>query len=86
MCIRDRSSIIRCEGDTHDRYKKLIATYYNGSMNSNAELIRQGWALAHRLYSKDYILAEKQAKKTQARGVVWEVPKALAVEKEMSSV
>lgn len=55
-------------------------------MNSNAELVRQGWALAHRRYSKDYILAEKQAKKTQARGVVWEVPKALAVEKEMSSV
>ena len=66
--------------------KKLIATCYNGSMNSNAELVRQGWALAYRRYSKDYILAEKQAKKTQARGVVWEVPKALAVEKEMSSV
>ena len=55
------SDAVRCEGDTYDRYKRLIATCYSGTVNLNAELVRQGWALAYRRYSKDYIPAEKEA-------------------------
>lgn len=33
---------VRCEGDTYDRYKRLIATCYSGTVNLNAELVRQG--------------------------------------------
>ncbi len=55
------SEPVRCEGDTYDRYKRLIAVCYSGTVNLNAELVRQGWALAYRRYSKDYISAEKEA-------------------------
>jgi endonuclease YncB( thermonuclease family) len=49
---------VRCEGDIYDRYKRLIAICYSGTVNLNAELVRQGWVLAYRRYSKDYISAE----------------------------
>jgi endonuclease YncB( thermonuclease family) len=56
---------VRCEGETFDRYRRLIATCYSGSLNLNAELVRQGWAIAYRRYSKDYISAEKEAQETK---------------------
>jgi endonuclease YncB( thermonuclease family) len=56
------SEPVRCEGDTYDRYKRLIAVCYSGTVNLNAELVRLGWALAYRRYSKEYISAEKEAK------------------------
>ena len=55
------SNPVRCEGDTYDRYKRLIAVCYSGTVNLNAELVRQGWALAYRRYSNDYISAEEEA-------------------------
>ena len=61
--------LVRCEGDTYDRYKRLIATCYNSSVNLNAELVRQGWALAYKRYSRDYISAEKEAQ--EAKRGIW---------------
>ena len=55
------SDPVRCEGGTYDRYKRLIAVCYSGTINLNAELIRLGWAMAYRRYSKDYISAEREA-------------------------
>ena len=52
---------MRCRGETYDRYKRLIAVCYSGTLNRNAELVRLGWAMAYRCYSKDYISAEKEA-------------------------
>ena len=52
---------VRCEGETYDRYKRLIATCYSGTVNLNTELVRQGWALAYRRYSKDYVAVEEEA-------------------------
>ena len=60
---------VRCEGDAYDRYKRLIATCYSGTLNLNAELVRQGWALAYRRYSKDYVSAEMEAQ--DARRGMW---------------
>jgi endonuclease YncB( thermonuclease family) len=55
------SEPVRCEGNTYDRYKRLIAVCYNDTVDLNAELVRQGWALAYRRYSKEYVSAEKEA-------------------------
>jgi endonuclease YncB( thermonuclease family) len=63
------SEPVRCEGGTYDRYKRLIAVCYSGTVNLNAELVRQGWALAYRRYSKDYISAEKYAQ--EAKRGMW---------------
>ena len=63
------SDSVRCEGDKYDRYNRLIAVCYNGTVNLNADLVRQGWALAYRRYSKDYISAEKEAQ--EAKRGIW---------------
>ncbi len=63
------SESVRCEGDTYDRYKRLIGTCYSGTVNLNAEMVRQGWALAYRKYSKDYISVEMEAQ--EAKRGMW---------------
>ena len=63
------SQPVRCEGNTVDRYKRLIAVCYAGSINLNAEVVRQGWALAYRRYSKDYVSVEMEAQ--EARRGIW---------------
>jgi endonuclease YncB( thermonuclease family) len=55
------SQPVRCEGSTHDRYRRLIGVCYANGVNLNAEMVRQGWALAYRRYSEDYVSAEDEA-------------------------
>jgi hypothetical protein len=49
------SELVGCEGYTFDRYKRLITVCCAGSINLNAEMVRLGWALAYRRYSKNYV-------------------------------
>ena len=51
-----------CKGDGRDRYKRLIAVCYIGWLNVNEQMVLDGWALAYRQYSKDYVRAEGYAK------------------------
>jgi endonuclease YncB( thermonuclease family) len=60
---------VRCEGKARDRYKRLIAVCYMGKIDLNAAIVRQGWALAYRRYSKDYVLME--AKAQEAKRGIW---------------
>ena len=53
---------VTCKGDTRDRYKRLIAVCYVGQLNINEQMIADGWALAYRRYSTDYVRAETLAK------------------------
>ena len=46
-----------------DRYKRIVAECFVGNTNLNKELVRNGWALAYRDYSKDYISDEEFAAK-----------------------
>jgi len=56
------TSEVRCEGSTKDRYKRLIATCWAGSVNLNEAMVRSGWAVAYRRYSARYVPAEDEAK------------------------
>jgi endonuclease YncB( thermonuclease family) len=56
------SQEVRCEGDDRDRYGRLIAVCYVGPFNINERMVADGWALAYRQYSKDYVRAEEFAK------------------------
>ena len=51
-----------CKGKKTDRYKRLIAVCYVKSLNINEQMVADGWALAYRKYSKDYVRAEAYAK------------------------
>jgi endonuclease YncB( thermonuclease family) len=56
---------VKCVGDGNDRYKRLLATCFAGPVNLNMEMVRRGWALAYKQYSKRYIAAEAIAKVKQ---------------------
>jgi len=52
---------IICKGRQRDRYKRLIAVCFADRKDLNAEMVRQGWALAYRKYSTDYVVQENVA-------------------------
>ena len=60
------TSEVRCEGSTKDRYRRLIATCWVGSVNLNENMVRSGWAVAYRRYSITYVPAEDEAKGNKA--------------------
>jgi len=51
-----------CKGDKRDRYKRLLAVCYVGPFDINEQMVVDGWALAYRKYSTDYVRAETFAK------------------------
>ena len=53
---------VTCKGDTRDRYKRLIAVCYVGPLDINERMVTDGWAIAYRKYSMDYVRAETFAK------------------------
>ena len=53
---------ITCKGEMVDRYKRRISVCYVGPYDINAEMVKRGWAVAYRRYSKDYIDEEEAAK------------------------
>ena len=53
---------ITCKGDERDRYGRLIAVCYVGPLNINEQMVTDGWALAYRKYSTDYVKVETFAK------------------------
>ena len=55
------SSDVRCEGKDQDRYGRVIAICFVGQTNLNASLVSQGWALAYRRYSTDFVGEEAEA-------------------------
>ena len=59
---------VTCKGNKRDRYKRLIAVCYVGPFNLNEQMVTDGWAMAYRKYSKDYVRAEMLAK-SQREGV-----------------
>ena len=61
---------INCKGKNKDRYGRLIAICYANEINLNSTMVKEGWAIAYRYYSDDYINEEESAKKNN-RGI-WE--------------
>ena len=57
-----RGQDVTCKGDKRDRYKRLLAVCYVGPFSVNEQMVVDGWALAYRKYSNDYVRAETFAK------------------------
>ena len=51
-----------CEQKDADRYGRIVAVCRVKDIDLNATMVREGWALAYRRYSKDYIDEENVAK------------------------
>ena len=58
-------SEIKCIFTTKDRYKRYIATCYKEKTNLNQWMVRNGYAIAYRRYSKRYIPDEDFAKENK---------------------
>ena len=59
---------VYCEGRNKDRYGRLIAICYVNNINLNSTMVEDGWAIAYRYYSNDYIAEEERAKQNK-RGI-----------------
>tara|TARA_B100001989_G_scaffold819_1_gene598 strand:- start:106 stop:603 length:498 start_codon:yes stop_codon:yes gene_type:complete len=55
-------SKIKCISTSKDRYKRYIATCFKGEINLNQWMVRNGYAIAYRRYSKKYVPDEEFAK------------------------
>ena len=53
---------ISCIEKDKDRYKRIIAICYLNNQDLNKMMVKNGWALAYRRYSSDYISDEIFAK------------------------
>ena len=67
--IQPNASVF-CDYQKRDRHKRIIGTCFIDGQNINALLVRAGWAVADRRYSKDYVEEEEAARKAK-RGM-WE--------------
>ena len=66
------NSKIKCISSSKDRYKRYLATCYKDELNLNKWMVRNGFAVAYKRYSKDYLKDEEYAKDNKLG--IWEGP------------
>lgn len=60
----DNQTVV-CKIKDIDRYKRYIAVCFSNKINLNKEMVYNGWAIAYRYYSKDYVVEEEIAQKNK---------------------
>tara|TARA_Y100000590_G_C14898247_1_gene705373 strand:+ start:19 stop:507 length:489 start_codon:yes stop_codon:yes gene_type:complete len=55
--------IVKCLINGVDRYKRYIAVCFSNKINLNKMMVKSGWAIAYRYYSKNYADEEFIAKR-----------------------
>ena len=60
---------VQCEQRAIDRYRRIVAVCKLNNIDLNGWMVRQGWAVAYRKYSMDYVYEERAAKK--AKNGIW---------------
>lgn len=59
---------VSCDRRDVDRYRRVVAVCRAGDEDLNGWLVSEGWAVAYRRYSTDYVRAEKAARSAK-RGI-----------------
>jgi endonuclease YncB( thermonuclease family) len=54
--------LVSCDERDRDRYKRIVAVCSSGNVDLNGWMVSQGWAVAYRQYSRDYVEHEGTAK------------------------
>ena len=57
---------IKCDTNGLDKYNRYIGVCYKNNIDLNSEMVINGWAIAYRYYSSDYIKEEEIAKFNKA--------------------
>jgi endonuclease YncB( thermonuclease family) len=58
-----KNEMIKCEITDVDIYKRYVGICFVNKTNLNQIMVKNGWALAYRYYSTDYINEERYARK-----------------------
>jgi len=53
---------VRCEARDIDRYRRVVAVCFKGSEDLDRWMVANGWAVAFRRYSLDYVADEEAAR------------------------
>lgn len=56
---------VECEDRGRDRYDRMIAICFAGGKDVGSWMVNEGWALAYRKYSMDYVDEEAEASVSQ---------------------
>ena len=59
---------IECITTGKDQYNRFIGICYKNNLDLNSEMVLNGWAIAYRYYSMDYVEEEEVAKQ-QKKGI-----------------
>ena len=54
---------VRCEPRDIDRYRRIVAACFKGTEDLNRWMVANGWAVAYRRYSVDYVTDEDAARR-----------------------
>lgn len=54
---------VRCEPRDIDRYRRVVAVCFKGNEDLNRWMVANGWAVAYRRYSVDYVIDEDAARR-----------------------
>ena len=57
---------VTCKVNGIDQYKRYIAECYLNNLNINQYMVKQGWAIAYRYYSKEFVEDEEIAQKNKS--------------------
>ena len=57
------NSKVECITTGKDQYNRFIGICYKDDLDLNSEMVLNGWAIAYRYYSKDYVEEEEEAKR-----------------------
>ena len=69
--IKDKNKL-NCKKNV-DRYKRIVAICYHNNKDLNKLMVRNGWAIAYRKYSKDYVDDETYARIKKLGILGWKV-------------
>jgi endonuclease YncB( thermonuclease family) len=64
-----RNKIISCKSFETDRYGRAVSVCWDGKLEINNEMVRQGWAIAYFRHATAYARAQKEAR--AARRGIW---------------
>ena len=60
-----KNNIIKCKVEGIDGYKRILGTCYKNTININSRMVRNGYAVAYKKYSKKYLSVERDAKREE---------------------
>ena len=56
-------AIVHCEPRDIDRYRRIVAVCFKGTEDLDRWMVANGWAVAYRRYSVDYVADEEAARR-----------------------